>query len=87
VPLDATENEVSELFSNEHCPVSAVEYERVLESDHSDCWYITFNNEDDAQKAFFYLTQEDVSIRGQKVLVKTCFIIVFLTSISFPRLV
>ncbi|CAF4525267.1 unnamed protein product, partial [Rotaria socialis] len=68
VPLDATEAEVSELFLNEHCPVPAVECERVLESGTSDCWYVTFNSEDDAQNAFLYLTRENVSIRGQKVL-------------------
>ncbi len=55
---------------NKYCPVSAIGCERVLESDHSDCWYVTFNSEDDAQNAFLYLTRENVSIRGQKVLVK-----------------
>ncbi len=70
VPLDANENEVSDLFLNEHCPVPAVACERALESGTSDCWYITFNSEDDAQNAFLYLTRENVSIRGQKVLVK-----------------
>jgi la-related protein 4 len=74
VPLDATENEVFGLFLNEYCTVSAIECERVLESDHSDCWYVTFNNENDAQIAFLYLTRDNVSIRGQKVLVKTYFI-------------
>ncbi|CAF3987484.1 unnamed protein product [Rotaria magnacalcarata] len=68
VPLDATEAEVSELFLNERCPVPAVECERVLESGTSDCWYVTFNSEEDAQNAFLYLTRENVSIRGQKVL-------------------
>ncbi len=71
VPLDATENEVSDLFLNEHCPAPAVACERALESGTSGCWYITFNSEDDAQNAFLYLTRENVSIRGHKVLVKT----------------
>jgi hypothetical protein len=75
VPLDATETEISELFLNEHCPVPAVASERVLESGTSDCWYVTFNSEDDAQNAFLYLTRENVSIRGQKVLVNIDFII------------
>ncbi|CAF1450481.1 unnamed protein product [Rotaria sordida] len=70
VPLNATETEVSELFLNEHCPVPAVACERVLESGNSDCWYVTFNSEDDAQNAFLYLTRENVSIRGQKVLAR-----------------
>ncbi|UJR37007.1 hypothetical protein I4U23_029714 [Adineta vaga] len=70
VPLDAAENEVSELFLNEHCPVPAVACERALESGTSDCWYVTFNSEDDAQNAFLYLTRENVSIRGQKVLAR-----------------
>jgi len=70
VPLDATENEVSDLFLNEHCPVPAVACERALNSATSDCWYITFNSEDDAQNAFLYLTRENVSIRGQKVLAR-----------------
>jgi hypothetical protein len=69
VPLDATETEVCDLFLNEHCPVPAVACERALESGTSDCWYVTFNSEDDAQNAFLYLTRENVSIRGQKVLV------------------
>ncbi|CAF3456065.1 unnamed protein product [Rotaria sp. Silwood1] len=70
VPLDATETEVSDLFLNEHCPVPAVACERVLESGNSDCWYVTFNSEDDAQNAFLYLTRENVSIRGHKVLAR-----------------
>ncbi|CAF1220241.1 unnamed protein product [Adineta steineri] len=70
VPLDATENEVTELFLNEHCPVPALACERALESGTSDCWYITFNSEDDAQNAFLYLTRENVSIRGHKVLAR-----------------
>ena len=70
VPSDATENEVSDLFLNEHCPVPAVACERVLNSGTSACWYITFNSEDDAQNAFLYLTRENVSIRGQKVLAR-----------------
>jgi len=70
VPLDATESEVSDLFVNEHCPVPAVSCERALESGTSDCWYVTFNSEDDAQNAFLYLTRENVSIRGQKVLAR-----------------
>ena len=73
VPLDATEAEVADLFLNEHCPVPAVACEKVLESGTSDCWYVTFNSEDDAQNAFLYLTRENVSIRGQKVLVKNNF--------------
>lgn len=70
VPLDASENEVSDLFLNEHCPVAAVACERALESGTSACWYVTFNSEDDAQNAFLYLTRENVSIRGQKVLAR-----------------
>ena len=70
VPLDATDTEVSDLFINEHCPVSAVACEKALESGTSGCWYITFNSEDDAQNAFLYLTRENVSIRGQKVLAR-----------------
>ncbi len=70
VPLDATENEVYDLFLNEHCPVPAVSCERAIESSTSDCWYVTFNSEDDAQNAFLYLTRENVSIRGQKVLAR-----------------
>lgn len=69
VPLDATENEILGLFINESCSVSAIGCERVLESEHSDCWYVTFNSEDDAQNAFLYLTRENISIRGQKILV------------------
>jgi RNA recognition motif-containing protein len=71
VPLDATESEILGLFISDSCPVAAVGCERVLESDHSDCWYVTFNSEDDAQNAFLYLTRENISIRGQKVLVRT----------------
>ncbi|CAF4084163.1 unnamed protein product, partial [Rotaria sp. Silwood2] len=70
VPLDATENEILELFLNKSCPVSAIGCERVLESNHSDCWYVTFNSEDDAQNAFLYLTRENISIRGQKILAR-----------------
>jgi la-related protein 4 len=69
VPFDATEIEILDIFLNNHCPVSAIGCERVLEFDHSDCWYVTFNSEDDAQNAFLYLTQENISIRGQKILV------------------
>ncbi|CAM4799656.1 unnamed protein product [Rotaria magnacalcarata] len=70
VPLDATENEVLELFSNESCPVSSTGCERVLESNHSDCWYVTFNSEDEAHNAFLYLTRESISIRGQKLMAR-----------------
>ncbi|CAF3839195.1 unnamed protein product [Adineta steineri] len=70
VPLNATENEILEIFINESCPVSAIGCERVLESDHSDCWYVTFNSEDDAQNAFLYLTRENISIHGQKILAR-----------------
>ncbi|CAF3505554.1 unnamed protein product [Rotaria sp. Silwood1] len=70
VPLDATENEILELFLHKSCPVSAIACERVLESNHSDCWYVTFNSEDDAQNAFLYLTRESISIRGQKILAR-----------------
>lgn len=73
VPLDATENEILGLFSNEFCSISPTGCERVLESNHSDCWYVTFNNEDEAQNAFLYLTRENISIRGQKILVKILF--------------
>ncbi|CAF1074492.1 unnamed protein product [Rotaria sordida] len=70
VPLDATENEILELFLNKSCPVSAIACERVLEFNHSDCWYVTFNSEDDAQNAFLYLTRESIFIRGQKILAR-----------------
>ncbi|CAM2709958.1 unnamed protein product [Rotaria socialis] len=70
VPLDATENEVLALFSNESCPVPSTGCERVLESNHSDCWYVTFNNEDEAHNAFLYLTRESISIRGQKIMAR-----------------
>ena len=70
VPSDASESEISDLFVKGHCPASAIEYERVLESDHSDCWYVTFANEDEAQNAFIYLTRENVAIRGQKILAR-----------------
>ena len=70
VPFDALESEVSNLFVNEHCPIPAIECEKVLETvGGSGCWYVTFNSEDDAQNAFLYLTRENVSIRGHKVLV------------------
>ena len=71
VPYDATQSEISELFDNEQCPVRAVSCEGVLGSGKSDCWYVTFNSEEDAHHAFLYLTRENVSIRGQKVLVMT----------------
>jgi la-related protein 4 len=74
VPYDAKENEILELFINKSCPVSPIGCERVLESDHLDCWYVTFNTEDDAQNAFLYLTRENISIRGQKILVKNFFL-------------
>lgn len=83
VPLDASESEVSDLFLNEHCPVPAVACERALESGTSACWYVTFNSEDDAQNAFLYLTRENVSIRGHKVLVKEIYIIFFANNIFF----
>ena len=70
VPVDATEKEVSQLF--DQCPREAghpVEYERVLGSNETDCWYVTFNDEDQAQHAFLYLTRENLDIRGQKILV------------------
>jgi la-related protein 4 len=71
VPIDANENEVANLFVNEHCSTSGtIEYERVLEANHADCWYVTFPNEEDAQNAFLYLTRENVSLRGQKILVR-----------------
>ncbi|CAF0816391.1 unnamed protein product, partial [Didymodactylos carnosus] len=59
--------EVSELFNNERCPAKCIDCERVGETD---CWYVTFASEDDAQHAFVYLTRENVSIRGQKVLAR-----------------
>lgn len=71
VPIDATENEVSQLF--DQCPPEAghpVEYERVLGSNETDCWYVTFNDEDQAQHAFVYLTTENLTIRGQKILAR-----------------
>ena len=71
VPIDATESEVSELFVPEHCALNGpVQYERVLQSNQNDCWYVKFTSEDDAQKAFLYLTRENVLIRGQKILVE-----------------
>ena len=70
VPSDASESEISDLFVKGHCPASAIEYERVLESDHSDCWYVTFANEDEAQNAFIYLTRENIAIRGHKILAR-----------------
>ncbi|CAF1034089.1 unnamed protein product [Adineta ricciae] len=70
VPLDATDNEILGLFINDSCPVAAIGCERVLESDHSDCWYVTFHSEDDAQNAFLYLTRENISIRDQKILAR-----------------
>lgn len=70
VPIDATETEISNLFTNENCPVRALAYERVLGSGKSECWYVTFTSEDEAQNAFLYLTRENVSIRGQKVLAR-----------------
>ena len=77
VPVDATESEVSEIFRHDYCAVSgAIEYERVLGSNHTDCWYLTFASEDDAQHAFLYLTRENISIRGQKILVSDSFFFV-----------
>lgn len=70
VPQDANENEILELFQNKLISIIPIGCERVLESDHLDCWYVTFNSEDDAQNAFLYLTRENISIRGQKILVK-----------------
>ena len=70
VPLDATDQEIFALFLHPHCSASALSCERVLESDHSDCWYVTFNSEDDAQNAFLYLTGENIAMRGQKILVR-----------------
>lgn len=75
VPLDATEQEIMALFLHSNCSVAAVSCERVLESDHSDCWYVTFNSEDDAQNAFLYLTRENVVIRDQKILVSDAFVL------------
>lgn len=76
VPFDATETEIFALFINKSCPVSAIGCERVLESDHLDCWYVTFMSEDDAQNAFLYITRENISIRGQKILVNFSFRII-----------
>lgn len=70
VPMDATETEISNLFNNENCPARAMAYERVLGSGKFECWYVTFSSEDEAQNAFLYLTRENVSIRGQKVLAR-----------------
>lgn len=71
VPIDATEEEISQLF--DQCSPETghpVEYERVLGSNETDCWYVTFNDEDQAQHAFLYLTRENLSIRGQKILAR-----------------
>ena len=81
VPLDATDNEILGLFINDLCPVAEIGCERVLEGDHSDCWYVTFHSEDDAQNAFLYLTRENISIRDQKILVKP-FVCNFLIRLS-----
>ncbi|CAF0804580.1 unnamed protein product, partial [Didymodactylos carnosus] len=68
IPVDVKDPaEVSELFDNERCPTKCLDCEKVGETD---CWYVTFASEDDAQHAFVYLTRENVSIRGQKVLAR-----------------
>ena len=56
--------EVENLFSGELCPKFVS-----CEFAHNNSWYVTFDTEEDAQKAYCYLREEVRTFRGVPIMV------------------
>lgn len=57
--------EVENLFSGESCPKFVS-----CEFAHNNSWYVTFDTEEDAQKAYCYLREEVRTFHGMPIMVR-----------------
>jgi la-related protein 4 len=65
IPETTPLEEVQGLFSGENCPkFSSCDYAA------NNSWYVNFDNQDDAEKAFRYLREEVREFQGKPVLVR-----------------
>ncbi|XP_032831454.2 uncharacterized protein LOC116954776 isoform X2 [Petromyzon marinus] len=65
VPQSTPPEEIEALFNGEHCP-GYVGYEFA----HNDSWYITFDSEADAQRAYKYLREEVKVFLGKPIMAR-----------------
>jgi len=56
---------IKKLFKGENCPPFTS-----CEFAHNDSWYVTFESEEDAQKAYRYLREEVCTFLGKPIMVR-----------------
>jgi len=64
IPETTQTTEIEQLFSGEHCP-----HFLSCEFVHNGTWYITFESEDDSQKAFRFLREQVKTFQGKPIMV------------------
>jgi hypothetical protein len=63
-------NEIEQLFTGRDCPKLSPP---VVEYIHNGTWYVTFESDEEAQKAYRFLREEVRTFRGQPIMVSTTF--------------
>ncbi|XP_076368616.1 uncharacterized protein LOC143255988 isoform X2 [Tachypleus tridentatus] len=65
IPETTAVKDIEALFSGEECPKSAK-----CEFAHNDTWYVTFESDDDVQKAYRYLREEVRTFQGKPIMAR-----------------
>lgn len=66
IPETTSPQEIESLFSGNNCPRFVS-----VEFIHNDTWYVTFECEEDAQKAYRYLREQVQTFQGKPIMVST----------------
>ncbi|XP_022254545.1 la-related protein 4-like isoform X2 [Limulus polyphemus] len=65
IPETTAVKDIEALFSGEECPKSAK-----CEFAHNDTWYVTFESDEDVQKAYRYLREEVRTFQGKPIMAR-----------------
>ncbi|XP_013381115.1 la-related protein 4 isoform X2 [Lingula anatina] len=65
IPASTPLKDVKDLFSGQNCPLFVS-----CEFAHGDCWYVTFNSDEDAQRAYQYLREEVKTFLGKPIMAR-----------------